>query len=138
MTAPDQQFATVEDLLQGIEESTQRLLPYEYATAATVATFTDQVLLGDDTDGADDIVGISAVVYDRKLFSLSIADDWLAEPDVLSTMINAVISTAFYRYSQEYESNVRYAQSFIEDHPSGQEKAYEELRAEIKRLREDD
>ena len=137
MTTPNQQFATVEDLLQGIEASTQRLLPYEYASAATVGSFTDQVLMGDDEDGADDVIGISAVVYEKKLFSLSIADDWLAEPDVLSTMINAVIAQAFYRYSQEYEANVRYAEDFIATHPAGRDKAAEELRAEIARLRED-
>lgn len=137
MTTPNQQFATVEDLLQGIEESTQRLLPYEYASAATVSSFTDQVIIGDDDDGADDVIGISAVVYEKKLFSLSIADDWLAEPDVLSTMINAVIAQAFYRYSQEYEANVRRAQEFIDEHPGGRDKAAEELRAEIARLRED-
>ena len=130
-------FPTADDLLAGIDESTKRLVPYEYASAATVSVFTDQLAMGDDQDGADDIIGISAVVYERKLFSLSIATDWLKEPDVMSTMINAVIAQAFYRYSQEYEANVRYAEDFIDTHPAGRDKAAEELRAEIARLRED-
>lgn len=131
-------FPTAEDLLAGIDESTRRLLPYEYASAATVSVFTDQLAMGDDQDGADDIIGISAVVYERKLFSLSIATDWLKEPDVMSTMVNAVIAQAFYRYSQEYEQKVIEAEDFLNNHPSGYEQAVKEMRARIRELREED
>lgn len=130
-------FATVDDLIAGIDAANENLIPYEYASAATVSQFTEQVLLGDNPSGGDDVIGISAVVYENKLFSLSIADDWLTEADALSTMINAVIAQTFYRYSQQYEINVQAARDFIEQHPKGREEAIKQMRSRIALLRED-
>lgn len=126
-------FPTVDDILDGVNRAEDKMLPLEYADAATVSVSIDQV---DVNNPNDDVVGISVVVYQGKLFSLSIADDWLAEPDVLTTMLNAVITQTFYRYSQEYQLNVENARAFIEEHERGEDVARQELRARINELLE--
>lgn len=108
------------------------LLPFRYADALAVGYFADDVESVATTSGEEDASGIVAVVYEGRLFRLSISDAYLdIPPEELSALINGVVINAFGVYQEVYNVLVDQAQDVLDaEGVGGQER--------IRRAIEDD
>lgn len=114
----------IADLNSRANQIIDHTLPYRYADALAVGYFADDLETVSTTDGDVDAAGMIAVVYQNKLYNLSISDAYLSvPPDELSAIINGVMINAFSAYQEVHDALVQQAREVLDaEGHSGQDR----------------
>lgn len=131
-------YPTAEELLERVAEIKAMAAPEEYAMAMALGIYTDDINPNENPeDVGDDSAGMVVIVFERKIFHLSIGDVYLdVDPDHVSMILNAVILNAFMMWQSQYTDLYAYAKGVLEE--LGEIDGAAALRQEIEESRSED
>lgn len=129
-------YPTTEELLARIERIKATAAPEEYAMAMAIGVYTDDVNPGEDPETVvEDSAGMVVIIFEGKIFHLSIGDVYLdVDPEHVSTILNAVILNAIMMWRIQYAELLAHAQNVLVQH--GEIAGAEMLRQEIAESRD--
>lgn len=116
MTEPSTPTSAMDRLEANVKAIRHSAAPERYASELAIGVYADD--LSDDTPEAveGDTAGLVAVVYQGRLYNLSISDWYLeTSPDVLTANLNAVLINAYTVWRMQYVQLLREGRAVLEE-----------------------
>lgn len=111
------EYLTSEDLFARLERIKASAAPEEYAQALAIGIYTDDINPDEDPqDVGQDSAGMVVVIFEGRIFHISIGDVYLdVDPEHVSMILNAVILNAIMMWRIKHQELFEYAKGVMDE-----------------------
>lgn len=117
MTETPSTNTAMDELMANVAAIRHKAAPEKYASELAIGVFSDDLSDESSEAVAGDTAGLVAVVYQGRLYNLSISDWYLsAGPEVLTANLNAVLINAMTVWRMQYVQLIKEGRAVLDEH----------------------